>query len=188
MTGPFEPPPDDSPIDPNPPYPGPPATGHYFPAPPPPPPGYPGSYPPSWDTGRPSGLAAAGVLGYVDAGLLVLAALLLLAGASAVDSWNDAFGSNDSGITTELALDGLVNLLSAGLQIAGGITMTSRSQRGRILFTVGAAVCVAAGFYWIVRVHAAGIVVWTAVFVALPIIGLSLAWTREATGWLRGQR
>jgi hypothetical protein len=192
MTSPYEPPPDDSdsPIDPNPTYPGPPLSGRYFPqpeAPAPPPPGYPGSYPPPWDTGCPGGISAASVLGYIDAGLLILAGLLLLIGASAVDSWNDAFGSNDNSITAELALDGLLNLLSAGLQIAGGVMMTGRSERGRTLFTVGGGLCIAAGVYWIIRVHDVGVAIWTIVFMALPIIALSLAWAAPATDWLRGE-
>jgi len=190
MTSPYEPPPDDSPIDPNPTYPGPPSSGRYFPqpqAPAPPPPGYPGSYPPPWDTGRPGGISAASVLGYIDAGLLILAGLLLLIGASAVDSWNNAFGSNDNSITAELAIDGLLNLLSAGLQIAGGVMIADRSERGRTLFTVGGGLCIAAGVYWLIRVHDVGVAIWTIVFIALPIIALSLAWTAPATEWLRGE-
>ena len=193
MTTPIEPPPDDTPLDPNPPYPypGPPASGYYVPpfgapAPAPPPPGYPGAYRAPWDTGRPGGIAAASVLAYVNAGLLILAGLLLLAGSSAVDSWNDAFGSHDNHIATELAVDGIVNLVSAGLQIAGGVMIAGRSMTGRILLTVGGGLCVAAGVYWVIRVHDVGVTIWTIVFVALPIIGISLAWTVPATEWLRG--
>jgi hypothetical protein len=202
MTVPIEPPPDDNPIDPNPSYPypgpqsaypgypGPPWAGRYLPpgAPAPPPPGYPGSYPPPWDTGRPGGISAASVLAYINAGLLILAGLLLLAGSSAVDSWNDAFGSHDNHIAAELAVDGLVNLLSAGLQIAGGVMIADRSARGRILLTVGGGLCVAAGVYWLIRVHAASVAIWTIVFIALPVIGMSLAWTAPCTQWLRKEQ
>lgn len=197
MSTPLEPPADDFPIDPNPPYSapppyaGPPQSGQYFPAPgppAPPPPGYPGSYPPPWDTGQPPGISAASVLAYIDAGLLILTGLLLFAGASAVDSWNNAFGTHDNGITTELVIDGLVNLLSAGLQIAGGIMITGRSERGRTLLSAGCGLCVAAGVYWVLRVHDAGVTIWTILFVALPVIALSLVWTPAATEWLRSER
>src|SRR4051794_17307809 len=155
MTYPPEPPyepGDDVPIDPNPAYyAGPPVTGSYSPPPParppahqggyhpvsapaPPPPGYPGAYPAPWDTGRPVGVMGASVLAYIDAGLLILAGLLLLVGASAVDSFNQAFGSNDTNAAVELATDGLVNLVAAGLMIAGGVLMETRSERGRLLF------------------------------------------------------
>ena len=202
MTGPYEPPPDDVPIDPNAaePYAGPPSQHPYPPpsqhpyppysAPPPypapPPYGYPGAYRAPWDTGRPSGIVAAGVLGYVNAGLLILSGLLLLAGASAVDSWNNAFGSHHSNITTELTVDGLINLLSAALQIAGGVLVLGRSERGRILLTVGGALCIAAGVYWFIRVHDLGVAAWTVVYVAMPITGLALVWTGPCTEWLRG--
>lgn len=187
MTSPYEPPPDDGPIDPNPGYAGPPLSDEYPPhVAPLPPQGYPPAYPPPWDSGRPGGLMASSVLGYIDAGLLVLAGLLLLIGASAVDTWNDAFGNSDQGFTAELATDGLINLLSAGLQIAGGVMMSSRNLRGRTLFSVGAGLCVLAGLYWLVRVHNVNVAIWTAVFVGLPIIALAMAWTPPATVWLRG--
>ncbi len=186
MTSPYDPR-EDNPIDPNPGYAGPPSNDQYPPyRAPSPPQGYPPAYPPPWDSGRPSGLAASSVLAYINAGLLILAGLLLLIGASAVDSWNNAFGSSDQGFTAELATDGLVNLVSAGLQIAGGVMMSARNPRGRILFSAGAAICIAAGLYWVLRVHDAGVAIWTAVFVAMPIIGLSTAWTAPATIWLQG--
>lgn len=190
MTTPFEPPFDDSPIDPNPQYPSPPpwAGGTFPPAgPTPPPPGYPGMSRPSWYDDRPAGIPAAGVLAYVDAGLLILAGLLLLIGASAVDSWNNAFGTHDNSITAELATDGLINMLSAALQIAGGILIAARSQRGRLLLTVGGGICIAAGLYWMLRLHDLGVVIWAIVFVTLPVVALSLVWSMSATDWLRGR-
>lgn len=187
MTTPFEPPFDDSPIDPNPQYPSPPPwAGYAFPPSPPvaQPPDYPGA---SWYDDRPAGIPAAGVLAYVDAGLLILAGLLLLVGASAVDSWNNAFGSHDNSITAELAIDGLINMVAAGLQIAGGIMIAARSERGRLLLTVGGGLCIAAGLYWVLRVHDVGVVIWAIVFVTLPVVALSLIWSVTATDWLRGK-
>ena len=185
MTYPFDPPPDDGPIDPNPNYGGPPPSSQYH-APAPPPAGYQGSYPPPWDSGRPSGLMAASVLAYINAGLLILAGLLLLIGASAIDSWNEAFGSSDHGYTAELAFDGLINFIAAGLQIAGGVMMSGRNERGRTVLTLGGAICVLAGLYWVLRVHDSGVVVWAGIFVAMPVIGMSMAWTERSTIWLRG--
>jgi hypothetical protein len=187
MSAPIEPWPDDSPIDPNPPYEHPP-DDRRFPPPgtsAPPPPRYAGSYPAPWDSGRPSTIPAAAVLAYIDAGLLILAGLLLLAGASAVDSWNNAFGTHNA-ITTELLVDGLINLLAAGLLIAGGVMISARSETGRTLLSAGGGLCIAAGLYWVARTHDLGVFFWTIVFVALPIIAISLAWTAPATVWLRG--
>lgn len=207
MSDPPEPRPDDEPIDPNPsysepysapysppypPYPGaysqPAYPGQYFSAAPaPPPPGYPGAYPAPWDDGRPAGISAASVLAYVDAGFLILAGLLLLMGASAVDTWSNAFGSNDHSITAELATDGLINLIAAGLQIAGGVLIAGRAERGRGLLTAGGVLCVVAGLYWIIRVHDVAVTIWAIVFVVLPIVAVALIWTEPATDWLRGK-
>ena len=175
---------DDGPVDPNPDYAEPPWSAQYGPqpnAPMPPPYGYPGSYPPPWDSGRPAGVMTASVLAYIDAGLLILA------GASAVNDWNDAFGGSDQGFTAELTADGMTNLLSAGLQIAGAVMMANRNARGRVVFTVGAGMCIGAGCYWLLRVGGAQAIIWTGVFVAPPIIGLVLCWTAQSTAWLRGE-
>lgn len=188
MTTPFEPPFDDSPIDPNPQYQSPPpCAGGTFPPGPAPAPGYPEPSGTSWYDDRPASIPAAGVLAYVDAGLLILAGLLLLVGASAVDSWNNAFGSHDNSITAELAADGLINMVAAGLQIAGAIMIAARSERGRLLLTVGGGLCIAAGVYWVLRVYDVGVVIWAIVFVTLPIVALALAWSAPATDWLRGE-
>jgi hypothetical protein len=48
--------------------------------------------------------------------------------------------------------------------------------------------CVAAGVYWVLRVHDTGVAIWTILFVALPVIALSLVWTPAATEWLRRER
>jgi hypothetical protein len=190
MTNPYDPPMDDGPIDPNPSYQGPPWSGQYLSqpaAPMPPPYGYPGSYPPPWDSGRPGGVVAASVLAYIDAGLLIFAGLLLLVGASALNGWNDAFGGTEQGYTAELTADGMINLISAGLQIAGAVMMAGRNVRGRALFSVGAGVCIGAGCYWVLRVHDGTALVWTAIFVGMPVIALLMSWTAQSTEWLRGE-
>jgi hypothetical protein len=181
---------DDGPVDPNPSYAEPPWSTQYLPQPPAPTPpllGYPGSYPPPWDSDRPGGVLAASVLAYIDAGLLILAGLVLLVGASAINDWNDAFGGGEQGFTAELTADGVINLVSAGLQIAGAVMMAGRNVSGRVLFSLGAGMCVGAGCYWLLRVGGAQAITWTGVFVALPIIGLVLCWTAQSTAWLRGE-
>jgi hypothetical protein len=41
--------------------------------------------------------------------------------------------------------------------------------------------------YWVLRVHDVGVVIWAVVFVTLPIVALSIAWSVPATAWLRGK-
>jgi hypothetical protein len=186
VTNPYEPPPDDGPVDPNPAYAVPPWSGqHLSHSQAPVPPGSPGWYPPPWDSGRPAGLMAATVLAYIDAGLLILAGLLLLVGASAIDEWNNAFGGSGQSITAELTVDGVVNLVSAGLQIAGAVIMAGRNVHGRVVFSAGAGVCVATGIYWVLRRPDSDVLVWAIVLTAMPVIGLVMAWAPQSTAWLR---
>ena len=118
------------PVDPNvgapPPY--------AYPAPPP----YPYyGYPPP--VSRPSNVVGASVLAYIAAGLLLLAALLLFLGASIVNSLHDATTSD--GFGTELAVDGALDVILAGLLIAGGVLLTNRQFTGRLLITISAVLC-----------------------------------------------
>lgn len=156
------------------------------PSPPPAPYGYPGyryGYPPPAPP-RPSAVTASAVLGFVAAGLLVLAGIMLFSGASALSSLHNV--ANSARYTAELALDGFLNLLAAGLLIGGGTVMFSRRMHGRALYSVGAAIVVVESIYWIARwggtVRAC--VMYALVFGLLVVIGSWLAWTRGARGWL----
>lgn len=145
-------------------------------------PGYPGPGPT-----RPGQVLAAAVLGYIEAGLLIIAGLFLFAGASIVSDTTNALGAGGSGYTAEFVIDGVVDLACGGLLIAGAVMMTGRRPTGRMLFTVGGAVAIAAGVYWIVRFHDGGVAVWAGIFMALPIIAIALLWTGGVSPWLNGQ-
>jgi hypothetical protein len=142
---------------------------------------------------RPGTLTAAAVLGYVNAGLLVIAGLLLFTGASLVNSVDNSSGSVDlGGFTAELTFDGFLNLFAGGLLIAGSVIMSSRRPGGRTIYSLGAAIVVIEAIYWLGRWGSqvddvSGIVVYALIFGALAVIGLALAWTRDGTGWLSGQ-
>ncbi len=161
------------PIDPNvgapPPY--------AYPAPPP----YPYyGYPPP--VNRPSNVVGANVLAYIAAGLLLLAALLLFLGASIVNSLHDA--TTFDGFGTELAVDGALDVILAGLLIAGGVLLTNRQFTGRLLITISAVLCAGVGIYWAVRIPSGGIGFYVVLFVSLPVIAAALAWTPSASQWL----
>jgi hypothetical protein len=149
--------------------------------------GYPG-VPPGRQ--RPGTLTAAAVLGYVNAGLLVIAGLLLFAGASLVNSLDDSSdGVNVEDFTAELTFDGFLNLLAAGLLIAGGVIMSARRPNGRLVYSLGAGVVVAEVVYWLGRWGSriediSGVLVYGLLFGALAVTGAALAWTRDGTGWL----
>jgi hypothetical protein len=158
--------------------------------------GYPPGYPPGYPAGYPSGpsrpgtAVGAAVLGYINAGLLILAGSLLLFGASFVSDVEDATDSNtDYG--AELAMDGFVNMIAAGLLIAGGVMLTGRNPNGRILFSIGSAVVLAETVYWLVRfdgLTATGFFVYSMLFAALTIVGVALAWSPGIGSWLSEKR
>jgi hypothetical protein len=148
--------------------------------------GYPG--PPPGER-RPGTLTAAAVLGYIAAGLLVLAALIVFTGASIVSDVDNASDSVSlDGYTAELTFDGFLNLIAAGLLIAGGVVMTGRRARGRTLYSVGAAVVLVEAVYWVGRwgsliADVGGLAFYAVLFAGLSIIGLTLAWTQAGTRW-----
>lgn len=153
-------------------------------------PGYPLGYPPAPAPGdrRPGTLTAAAVLGYVAAGLLVVAGVLLFFGASTIQGFNNAFGNQDTSYTAEFVLAGVANLIAAGLLIAGSVSMTGRNTTGRLLYVVGSGIVIVATIYWLARwatkFGAEGLIVYGLLFAALVIIGTSLAFTSDGNRWL----
>lgn len=186
----------DEPYDPNPvaPYPPPSQYPPYGPYPQNPPyPPYPyGGYPPNgwypglWNDPRPSAVLGSAVVAYIGAGLLVLAGILLFFGATVVSAFSDTAGDSYRILTTELFVDGLVNLVAAGLLVGGGVALTGRSARGRTVLTVGCGIVIVEAVYWTIRsdVTSSG---WAFTFGALAVISLVLSWTAPVHRWLRGE-
>lgn len=152
--------------------------------------GYPRPFAPAYSPygaparSRPGTALAASVLGYVDAGLLILAGLVLFFGASEIQSFDNTFGTDNGSVTTELIVNGLLNLVVAGLLIAGAVGLMQSARSGRVLLSVGGALCVAQAIYWLVRAHRTETTVWVIVFMAMSAVMLALAWTRTVSAWL----
>ncbi len=155
-----------------------------------PPPGYgypPGYGPPPGQRSRPGLATAASVLSFVNAGLLVIGGSLLLFGANIVSGVESGFGSS-SNLSSELLLDGFVNLLCAGLLIAGGVQVLGRKRNGRILMTVGAGIVLAACVYWLVRFNdvtqSGGLVVYSLLFGVLAVLSLAFISSSSVRTWI----
>ncbi len=173
--------------------------GHYTEAPyPHGQPGYPPAYPtysgqpgypaPPYPGGalrpvRPGTVMSAAVLSFVTAGLLVIAAMVLLTSLSAVNDFDttDQFRST----TAEFGMDGLLNLLAAALLVTGGVKLVASKRSGRLLVWLGAGLTVCYAFYWMMRVDEVfGVAFWAALFGALAIIAACLAGSATARQWL----
>ena len=179
-----------------PPYTGPPPTGVYR-APPQYPPQYQPQYPPpGWSSYppypappdlRPSGVTAAAVLGWITAGLLLLAAGLLFFGAAFLHGITADTGSASDGYVAEFTFDGIADVVAAGLLIAGGVGLTSRSATGRLLMSGGAALVLLETLYWLVRWTSrtgATVVGYALLFAALAVASIASGWSRPVSRWL----
>jgi hypothetical protein len=128
------------------------------------------------------------VLGYVAAGLLVIAGLLLFFSASIIASWRDVAGDTTGGLSAEFALAGTVNVISAALFIAGGVVMTNRSPFGRALYYAAAGLTVVETLYWLARWAGpsdGAVVFYAIMFAALAVVGTCLAALGDSSRWLR---
>lgn len=149
------------------------------------PPGY--GYPPPYpqQLQRPGTATTSSVLAFVNGGLLIAAAMLLFAGASLISDIGDATQSDTTFSTAEFTIDGLVNLLAAGLLIGGGVTFAGRRVVGRTLIVAGGLIVVAAAIYWMVRFDGFGTTVFYGLlFTALAVLSMAMAYTATAKAWL----
>jgi hypothetical protein len=163
------------------------------------PPGHPGGYPVvpypqgyAWAPvePQPGTILGASILAYINSGLLILSGSLLLFGAAVIHDIDKATRSH-TGYGTELAVDGVLNLIAGGLLIAGGVALTNRRTSGRVMLTAGAAVVLAECIYWLTRFSNSdfsGRIVYVLLFGALAVISVALSWTPAVTAWLERGR
>lgn len=148
---------------------------------------YPGYAPIPPGERRPGTLTASAVLGYVNAGFLILMSVVLFSTNSIIDNLNRYDYYDHSNLSTEFAIDAFLNLIAAGLLIAGAISMTNRTALGRLLYSVGAVLVLAESVYWLARWArkdgGSYLTPYPLMFIAVAVVGLSLAWVGGATAW-----
>lgn len=149
--------------------------------------GWGGAYPqPGWGgPQRPGQVTGAAVLGYVEAGLLMISSLFVFAGASIVNDTASALSAGDGGITAQFVLAGMANLIAAALFIAGGAMFTGANPTGRVLLVAAITLTAVTALFWVIRFHAGGIVVWAIAFLTMPAITACLAFGRSVNAWLQ---
>jgi hypothetical protein len=125
--------------------------------------------------GRPGMVIAASVLAYVQAGLLLIGAIVLFAVSDSADIILD---------TGEITLDGIVNLILIAGFIVGGVMITS--GRNRTMLVIASVANLADSVYWVVRAEDSGKAL-VLVYVVLPIIALGLILNSAVATWLRSR-
>jgi len=144
---------------------------------------YPYAYP--RPPGRPGTATAAAVLAFVAGGCLIVAALFLFAGASIINDIGSTLNQNTDPTTSELTIDGIINLIAAALLIAGGVMLTGRKVLGRTMLSIGSGIVVACSIYWLLRFNSFGATVFYALlFGALVVIAVCMAFTTTSRAWL----
>jgi NAD/NADP transhydrogenase alpha subunit len=112
---------------------------------------------------------------------------VLLAGSSATADLGSTFGVNTSW-ASEFVIDGVVNLICAGLLVVGGIWLAERKPAGQLMLTVANMVVAADAVYWTVRFNSyAALIPSAVVFGALAVVGAALTWTADTRTWLTAE-
>lgn len=133
---------------------------------------------------RPGGATAAAVLHFVQGGIVLISSLYLLFALSVIGAVTDT-------TQTEFTIVTVLQLASAGLLIAGGVTLLSGNSL--VLSYVGGAVQLALVVYWAVRIASftsgeldevfPGFAIMSVFFAVMPIIALSLSATTGVRRW-----
>lgn len=128
---------------------------------------------------RPGQVVATAVLGYVEAGLLILTGLILFSGSS-------ASSSGDYGWGAQFAFAGVGDMVAAGLLIAGGVAFVGGRRLGRTLVAAGLGLCVLEALFWVIRLSdsSGAIFAGAAFYLTMPIIGTSLSFAGRVSRWL----
>jgi len=174
------------------PYFGPPPTGVHR-APPQAPPPLPyetapyAPYPTQPAHDRPSTALAAAVIGWVLAALLFISAALLFFGATFLHDIESSGGYDGGRDVAELFIDGVLDIVAAGLLVSGGVALTSRNRHGRPLLVGGALLVLVLSLYWLVRWSgrlAGATTGYAVIFGAGALLVAAFSLTPGVTSWL----
>ncbi|CAN5399407.1 hypothetical protein BH24ACT9_BH24ACT9_06700 [soil metagenome] len=164
----------------------------------PPNPGYPApygyqsyGYPAQRGPQRPGGATASAVLMFIQGGLVLFATLYVLFFASVASGISSAGVSEADSLETEWTIIGILQLVSVGLLIFGGVQTLGGG--GRIVTIVACGSQVALTLYWMIRIGSLPefgddggpfLFVVPLFYAVLPVVALSLALGRPVTEYI----
>lgn len=162
----------------------------------PPPPGYPApfGYPLQRGPVRPGGATAAAVLLFIQASVVLISTFYVLFFASLASGISASGVSGADAAESEWTIVGILQLVSVGLLIFGGVQLLSGS--GRILTLVACGIQLAFVVYWMVRIGSlpefdtdgSFFFVVALMYAVLPAVALGLAAQRPVAEYMASKR
>ncbi len=183
-----------------------PPTG-YGPAQPPgyaPNPGYPGpygypqyGYPLQQGPVRPGGATASAVLMFIQGGIVLFSTVYVLFFASLAGGVSAAGVSEADSYETEFTIIGILQLVSVGLLIFGGVQLLSGSANGRVLTILACVAQLVLVLYWMIRIGTfpdfgddGGVFFFVVplFYAVLPVVALPLALGKPVTDYVAAKQ
>lgn len=161
----------------------------------PPPYGYPPyGYPMQRGPIRPGGATASAVLMFIQAAVVLISTFYVLFFASLAGGVSAAGVSRADSLETEFTIIGILQLVSVGLLIFGGVQLLGGS--GRIVTIIACGAQLAFVLYWMIRIgslpdfgeDAAFFFVVPLFYAVLPLVALPLALGRPVTEYLAAKQ
>lgn len=136
---------------------------------------------------RPGSVTAGAVLTFIQGGLVVIGAIIALAGGSFVVDAGGNDATNNAG--TWLILLAILGLACAALLIVGG----AKSFSGQLkLLTIGCAASLALSVIWLIYLSTNDInfgtaIIWPLIFAILPAIAIGMALSANTQAWSKAK-
>jgi len=146
---------------------------------------------------RPGAATASAVLMFIQAAVTLISTFYVLFFASLAGSASAAGVSEADSYESEFTIIGILQLISVGLLIFGGVQLLGGSANGRVLTIVACGVQLAFVLYWMIRIGSlpefdtegfAFFFVVPLMYAVLPLVALPLALGRPVTDYLAAKR
>ncbi|MBA3368860.1 MAG: hypothetical protein H0T99_09390 [Geodermatophilaceae bacterium] len=146
---------------------------------------------------RPGGATASAVLMFIQAALTLISTFYVLFFASLAGSASAAGVSEADSYETEFTIIGILQLISVGLLIFGGVQLLGGNANGRVLTIVACGVQLAFVIYWMVRIGSLPdfdvdgstfFFVVPLMYAVLPLVALPLALGRPVSEYIAAKQ
>jgi len=146
---------------------------------------------------RPGGATASAVLMFIQAAVVLISTFYVLFFASLAGGASAAGVSEADSYETEFTIIGILQLVSVGLLIFGGVQLLSGSGNGRVLTIVACGVQLAFVVYWMIRIGSLPefdidgstfFFVVPLMYAVLPLVALPLALGRPVSEYIAAKQ